>query len=286
MSSTSSALVQMAELVARLRIALNALLPDADKLPADCTLEDEVEIAEHIDTYTVLNAFLNSIEVFPNHDYSINDKDGKIKGLRRDALRYNTALKSVWLNGITAFDYEYTFAECTNMVFCMFVGVLSLQRNHLFDNSGIVNVSFPKLNGTFSSYLSFTLCTHLTTLIFDRVDWSNVNHNINNNNTSSFQAVILTNQSNLSTLGGSTITNDLLNTTNLYIYVPSALKSTYATATNWSTINASKPIRDIESNINDLRELGADFSYTPYANKKWDGIQLVTDSTIGEEVDS
>jgi hypothetical protein len=154
----------------------------------------------------------------------------------------------------------------------------------------IENMNFPKCTGT-SDYQGRGMLTASKTVLLGGVvafssGWTDTF-------ATTLLALILTNTVQATLTDYRTVTS-INNATNGHTYVPSSLLSSYQSATNWVSVHQAKTdgqgnyngIQDIESNINTLREWGADFSYTPYANKKWENNQLVTDSTIGEEVDS
>jgi len=331
MSTTSEALVQLAEQKEQLRIIANRYLDSADRLPVDCTLQDIIDVLNEYDEYTYMNALFNSIEVFPDKDYSINDTKGHIKGLRPYAFYNNTALKSVNLPAVTNFDGSL-FSNCSNLKKVV-IGPISIDnvsgfgalpieeismpnltsivgsggaKSAIFQNlSLLTRVYLPKLSNlssysnTFSgcvtlknvnlpsltaltAYYCFHDCDSLKSILVG--GRATISDRVLFNGKNLLTAFVLTNNDGISTLGGSSVTNNILST-NAIVYVPASLVSSYQSATNWTTINAQRPIQDIESNINDLRELGADFSFTPYANKKWENDQLIDDPTIGEEVD-
>lgn len=288
----------------RLRVACNRYLASEDKLPVTCTLNDIADVFDEYDEYSYMNAFLNSIEVFPDKDYSINDTEGHIKGIRDYAFYKNSALKSVFLpalenfTGITDCDNletiivksassrtnTYAYINLPKIKKIIDVGgVWNAQGYYAFGNlASIEHISIPQT--IFMARRFVDGCPNLKTFIcYDYPNNENVNFTYRG--ACYVQAIIILNQTSVSTLSS---TNELLgrNMPNAVIYVPSALQSSYASATNWTAVNAARTILQIESNINSLRELGADFSYTPYANKKWENGALVTDSTIGEEVDS
>ena len=329
----------------RLRLIANRYLPNEDKLPIDCTWEQLIQVFDSYDEYSYMNAFLNSIEVFPDKDYSINDTEGHIKGLRNYAFYGNTALKSLKLNGINAINESWNnqLLYCGSLkelsLGCSSVNITSFNVNILpslsklaklsfpnlltvtlargeigvgtaitelymprlnsyttsavaatsfFDSPALSNLNLPSLEtfnfGSSGKFIKST-APSLKTMLFGSVDFTCGSFGISNTNTASLQAMIYTGQSKLATLSNSTLVNEIIDTTDVIIYVPSTLLSTYQSATNWALINDTKPIQDIESHINSLRELGADFSFTSYANRKWENNQLVDDPTIGEEVD-
>jgi hypothetical protein len=331
MSTTSEALVQLAEQKEQLRIIANRYLDSADRLPVDCTLQDIIDVLNEYDEYTYMNALFNSIEVFPDKDYSINDTEGHIKGLRPYAFYNNTALKSVKLPNVDVVGY-FAFYGCTNLektdirinrtVRGCFAGMygkvilrgLNSIPRWIFTSgdyganaasitsltcpdtrgesqaafaclSYLKNLNLPKFEGINYSY-TFQDSDKLETILLGGI-CAITNANIGFDTGSALKAMIFTNENGLSMLGGTDLINNLLLPPNAQFYVPSALLTQYQSATNWTLINDERPIQDIESHINDLRGLGADFSFTPYANKKWDSEnqQLVIDSSIGEEVD-
>ena len=327
--SVAEELVKLAEQKEQLRIIANRYLDSADKLPIDCTSQDIIDVLDEYDEYTYMNAYLNSIEIFPDKDYSINDTEGHIKGLRPYAFYNNTALKSVKLPNIDAVGY-FAFYGCTNLEKTdirinrtfqgCFAGMygkvilrgLTIIPKWIFQSgdyggnaASITSLTCPDTKG--GSQAAFSCLPYLKNLNlpkFENINYSNIfdrsnrietillggvcsilNANIGFVASSDLKAMIFTNENGLSTLGGTTLINNLLLPPNVQFYVPSALLSQYQSATNWTLINDERPLQDIESHINDLRELGADFSFTPYANKKWENNQLIDDSTIGEEVD-
>lgn len=335
MSSTSDALVLLAQQKEALRVICNRYLPEEDRLPVDCTLQQIIDVFNEYDEYSYMNAFLNSIQVFPDKDYSINDTKGHIKGLNANCFSGNTSLKSVYLPAVSSLptgifaglsNIKYLYLGITTAVQAQFANIYG----EIFLPKCTTFVNYPFAGGDYgSNHSNNTKITapKLVSYVTNRSTFWNISTLINVNlaslislgvtnqfnDCSSLQtvllggygslgsasqsfgskALILTNQTGVSTIGGNNMLNSITGNATLITYVPSSLLNEYQNYTNWVTVHQSKTdgqgdyngIQDIESNINDLRDLGADFSYTPYANKKWDGTQLVTDSTIGEETD-
>ncbi len=309
MSSTSDAFVLLAEQKESLRQIANRYLDSTDRLPVNCTVQDIIDVLNEYDEYSYMNALLNSIEVFPDKTYSINDTEGHIKGLRQYAFYYNTALKSVNLPAVEVLQNS-VFTGCTNIVELLLNGVVeilvqgafngltnlkklqlrqlvALNRNITFTGLPILeNLALPSVQSCTAQSL-FTNSNNLKTLLFNKISSTLTNQNFANS--SSVEALVLCKNSDLITLSSV----NYLNYTNMYVYVPLSLQSSYQQETNWSVIHQAKTdeqgnyngIQAIEPNLEYLRNKGVDFSITPYANKRWDGLALVDDPTIGEEVD-
>lgn len=286
----------------------NRYLKNEDKLDETATLNDVVNVLDEFDEYTYMNALFNSIEVFPTKDYSINDVKGHIKGLNNNVFNGNSAIKSLCLNGVTSISQNNRLGATKNLeVFRsssliemvnygdsppiqsdvireIYVPKLTIisGRDEMLNKASFENLNLPSLTSLTGRNLFGSNSGIKTILIGGKCNFKNSNQGMNK--TAHLSALILTNQSALCTLAGTNITDDINNSTNCIVYVPSALKNSYQSATNWTIINDNRPIQDIESNINLLRELGADFSFTYYANKKWANSELIIDDTIDEEI--
>lgn len=286
----------------------NRYLENEDKLDETATLNDVVNVLDEFDEYTYMNALFNSIEMFPTKNYSINDTKGHIKGFNDNVFNGNSAIKSLCLNGITSIQVNKRLGVTKNLeVFRSSSLVQMIQtgdtppiqsdvireiytpklatisgRDGMLNKASFENLNLPRLTSLTGRNLFGSDSGIKTILIGGKCNFENSNQGMGK--TAHLSALILTNQSALCTLAGTNITDDINNSIKCIVYVPSKLKSSYQSATNWAIVNDSKSIQDIESNINLLRELGADFSFTYYANKKWEGSQLVTDNAIGEEV--
>jgi hypothetical protein len=310
----AEALVLAGELKERLRQIANRYLDQQDKLPVSASEEEIIDVLDEYDEYSYMNAFLNSIEVFPDKDYSINDTEGHIKGLRPYAFYNNIALKSANLPAVaTPYNSSlFWFDGCSNIE-TIYMGIPSIHigsavgfneldslRKIRFNNSievylsyngsrilhncgSLKNVNYPKcsLLYTPSGNSSYGGTTYIDTFL---IKGGTINVAGDNAYMLRAKAFIITDNENVATCSQSAFATKVADY-DVIFYVPSILVSSYASATNWTIINNTRPILDIESHINSLHELGADFSFTPYANKKWENNQLVDDPTIGEEVD-
>ena len=316
MSTTSEALAQLAEQKEALRVIANRYLDNADKLAVNCTLQDIIDVLDEYDEYSYMNVFLNSIEVFPDKDYSINDTEGHIKGLRNYAFYNNTALKSINCPATSGTFPANLLVGCSNLerVILGYTTITSETNNQ--NNVGSEHTIYPYLRYAAAVNAIVGSCKHLSLPSYNFVSRSSertltalsdiVSYIFSKFDTVEFppinqtrliegvtKAIILPCSEHVATIGGSSQATSFSDIASLRFYVPTSLLSTYQAATNWVTVHQSKTdeqgnyngIQDIESNLAYLRELGIDFSYTPYANKKWENNQLVDDPTIGEEVD-
>lgn len=141
---------------------------------------------------------------------------------------------------VTYIDYQ-AFYSCTRLVSTNFPEVTSFGSSAFYGCTTLENVTFPK--ATSVGYAVFQNCTALVTADFPLATTIG---QMAFNKTSALTALILRNTTKVCTLSGTNaFTSSAIASGTGYIYVPSALLSSYMTATNWSTYaNQFRAIED------------------------------------------
>lgn len=244
-------MLQLERLRVRLKNALNRLTVLTDKLDDNATLEEIVARAESLDSYDILNTLMG------NEPYSIDDIDGKVTtNLKPAMFRADEYLTSVYLPKLASVG-ENAFYNCNNLITAKLGG--ERFDSYCFSGcSSLKNISLPSAHSLSVSHF-FEGCKNLDCVTFCKQGVARLSDSIGMlSGTPSVQAFVFPAKDSMAVLAGSSPRNSIRDTPTLYVYVPRALLDTYLANSYWSTVNASRPIRTIEDNIDFLKLIGAD----------------------------